>query len=78
VTRLEEVMNLSRRVCTSSTVQYVVEEGDPIPWTLTSNQILDKLNQIHHLARSSIAEDITLKNTINNAIQSRFKGAHVS
>src|SRR5437763_15845493 len=36
----------------------------------TSNQTLDKLNQIHHLAKSSIAEDITLiKNAVNNAIQ---------
>jgi len=36
----------------------------------TSNQILDKLNQIHHLAKSSIAEDITfIKNAVNNAIE---------
>jgi len=36
----------------------------------TSNQTLDKLNQIHHLAKSSIAEDITLiKNAVNNAVQ---------
>jgi len=34
----------------------------------TSNQILDKLNQIHHLAKSTIAQDITLiKNAVNKA-----------
>jgi hypothetical protein len=33
------------------------------------HNILDKLNQIHHLAKSSIAEDITLiKNAVNNTI----------
>jgi hypothetical protein len=34
------------------------------------HDILDKLNQIHHLAKSSIAKDITLiKNAVNNTIQ---------
>jgi hypothetical protein len=34
------------------------------------HDILDRLNQIHHLAKSSIAEDITLiKNAVNNTIQ---------
>jgi hypothetical protein len=36
----------------------------------SSQQILDKLNQIHHLTKSSIAEDITLiKNAVNNTTQ---------
>jgi hypothetical protein len=34
----------------------------------SSHEILDKLNQIHHLTKSSIAEDITLiKNAVNHA-----------
>lgn len=34
----------------------------------SSHEILEKLNQIHHLTKSSLAEDITLiKNAVNHA-----------